>query len=119
MIEIFETGMDARFACPCCGKNWIDPRVEMLVKYIRKNTGEAPAVTSGYRCEKHNRAVKGSETSSHLKGLAVDLECKRSRPRYRIIGAALAAGVTRIGIGRDYLHLDIDRQKDSRVIWMY
>lgn len=33
-------------------------------------------VTSGYRCEKLNAAVGGSDTSYHTKGLAADIQCK-------------------------------------------
>lgn len=28
-------------------------------------------------------------------------------------------GITRIGVGKGFLHLDIDRAKDQRVIWLY
>ena len=108
-----------RFACPCCGENEIDPRVAQMVSDIEEDVGERLKVSSGYRCEKHNRDVGGSDTSSHLKGLAVDLEIGRSRLRYRVIGAALKRGIHRIGIGKNLLHLDIDRQKDPRVIWLY
>jgi len=110
---------DKRFACPCCGRNWIDIRLERLVRHIEERAGEKLTITSGYRCEKHNRKVGGSETSSHLKGLAVDIGIERSRLRYRVIGAAIRLGLHRIGVGKDFVHLDIDRQKDARVIWVY
>jgi hypothetical protein len=28
-------------------------------------------------------------------------------------------GVTRIGIGKDFVHVDIERTKDQRVVWLY
>jgi hypothetical protein len=31
-------------------------------------------VTSGYRCEAHNKVVKGKKDSQHLKGLATDIK---------------------------------------------
>lgn len=110
---------DKRFSCPCCGRNWIDPRVKCLVSQIEQEIGEELVISSGYRCEKHNREVGGSETSSHPKGLAVDLECERSRLRYKIVGAAIILAVTRIGVRKDFIHLDIDRQKPTRLIWIY
>ena len=110
---------DKRFKCPCCERNWIDIRFERLVRHIEERAGEKLIIASGYRCEKHNREIGGSPTSSHLKGLAVDIYIDRSRLRYRVIGAAIRLGIHRIGIGSNFVHLDIDRQKDARVIWMY
>ena len=122
---------DKRFECPCCGQNWIDIRLERLVRHIEeracpkcsrsrgRRAGEELIITSGYRCEEWNRKVGGSPTSSHLKGLAVDIGIDRSRLRYRVIEAAIRLGFHRIGIGKDFVHLDIDRQKDARVIWVY
>lgn len=110
---------DERFRCPCCKKNWIDPRVEALHRQVEQDVGEELLVTSGYRCETHNAEVGGSGTSSHLKGLAWDVSCGRSRLRYRVIAAAIRIGIDRIGIGKDFIHLDIDRRKASRVIWVY
>lgn len=110
---------DKRFTCPCCGKNWIDPRVPRLHRQLEEEVGETIPINSGYRCEKHNKEIGGSETSSHLKGLAWDSKCTRSRLRWRLVGAAIRLGIDRIGIGHDFIHLDIDRSKDPRVIWVY
>jgi len=109
---------DKRFACPCCGVNWIDPRLEHLVKEVEGWAG-ALTVTSGFRCEKHNKAVGGSRTSSHRKGLAVDVACFASRRRFMVLFAAIKLGIVRVGIHRRYLHLDMDRHKDQRVAWFY
>jgi len=111
---------DPRFACRCgCGRNWVDVRLESMVHRLEEEVGERLVVTSGYRCEAHNRAVGGSPTSSHKKGLAADLACDASRLRYRIIGAAIRLGFHRMGIGKNFIHLDIDRSKAPRVIWIY
>lgn len=108
-----------RYACPCCGVNWIDPRLEWMISLIEDAVDHKLDVTSGYRCEKQNKKVGGSDTSSHLTGLAADISCKYSRPRFMILGAALRIGFKRIGIGKNFIHLDIDRGKDQRVIWTY
>ena len=110
---------DARFACPCCGQNYMNPRLVYYVEEIERALGGKLKVNSGYRCEIHNRAVGGSPTSSHCRGHAVDVACRHSRPRWRIVSKALELGITRIGIGRTFLHLDIDRHKDPDVIWLY
>jgi len=110
---------DKKFRCGCCNENQIDPRVEAMHSSIEADTGEKLIVTSGYRCAKHNKEIGGSETSSHLKGLAWDVAVNGSRQRYHVLHSALKMGIHRIGIGKGFIHLDIDRSKDPRVIWMY
>ena len=46
-------------------KNILDP--------LREAYGKPIIVTSGFRCEKLNKIVKGSKTSQHLTGEAVDI----------------------------------------------
>jgi len=108
-----------RFKCSCCGQNMMDPRVIHYIEVIEEELKQTLVVTSGYRCEKHNLKEGGSKTSSHLKGLAVDLKCAASRLRFQIMRIAIRLGITRIGIGKTFLHLDIDRQKDQEVSWLY
>ena len=108
-----------RFACKCCSRNIIDPRVVTLHRAIEMDVLESITVNSGCRCERYNKKIGGSPTSSHLRGLAWDVDCDGSTMRYRILNAAIKLGIDRIGIGKGYLHLDIDRQKDRRVIWLY
>ncbi|MBU1067679.1 peptidase M15 [Patescibacteria group bacterium] len=113
------TERNPKFACPCCGENRIDLRIENLFDQLEALAGEKLMITSGCRCEAHNRAVGGANTSSHLAGLAVDISCKLSYLRFRIVGAAIRLGFNRIGIGKNFIHLDIDSAKAARVIWMY
>lgn len=47
--------------------------IEKCLDNIREKWGKPLGVTSGYRCEKLNDVVKGSKTSSHLKGQAADI----------------------------------------------
>ena len=50
--------------------------LQQLINFLnplREAWGSAIKVTSGYRCEKLNKFVGGSKTSSHLIGYGVDL----------------------------------------------
>ena len=50
--------------------------LQQLINFLnplREAWGSAIKVTSGYRCEKLNKLVGGSKTSSHLIGYGVDL----------------------------------------------
>ena len=79
-------------------------------------------ITSDYRNKRKNKDVGGSPDSAHLYGYAVDIACSNSVARSSIIRAALSVGITRIGVGSNFLHLDIaDRYitKPDNVIWTY
>ena len=115
-FKYFELG---DFACPCCKKNEI--KIHFVEKLDRARAdAEIPFIpTSGYRCEKHNKEVGGSKTSSHLSGIAVDLKAVGSHNRYKIVRSFLAQGFTRIGIGKTFIHVDDDETKVAGVIWLY
>lgn len=73
--------------------------------------------TSGLRSPTENSSVGGVPTSSHLKGLAIDLNCPDSKTRFKIVFSALIAGFKRIGIGKNHIHLDIDETKPFPIIF--
>jgi len=76
-------------------------------------------INSGYRTIEHNANVGGVSTSSHMYGLAADVHCTKSRERFIMIAAFIAAGFTRIGIGKTFIHVDLDKDKDQSVAWLY
>ena len=106
------------FQCPCCGVASVDPRLVNLLQKVRDEFGKPISITSGYRCAAHNKAVGGSETSSHLSGLAVDMACKSSAQRFEMLKPILKY-FKRLGIGKDFIHGDCDPMKDERVAWLY
>ena len=54
--------------------------IQLLVKYVlqplREALGSPIRITSGYRSEALNKAIKGSKKSQHCKGQAADLQFK-------------------------------------------
>lgn len=76
-------------------------------------------LTSSYRTVEYSKAKGWSLTSSHIKGLAVDIAVPNSRARYEILTCLIMAGFTRIGIGSDFIHVDLDEDKPEKVIWDY
>ena len=76
-------------------------------------------ITSGCRCESHNKRVGGSAKSSHLKGLAVDIKASTPREKFIIKRALYTIGFNRIGNGKDFIHIDIDKSKSENVEWEY
>ena len=48
--------------------------LSLFLDELRKDWGSAIRVTSGFRCERLNKAVGGSPTSAHLIGYAADIQ---------------------------------------------
>ena len=92
--------------------------LEMLDE-VRDKFDKPIHITSGFRTPAHNEAVGGTEYSSHLKGLAVDIACKKSTDRFDLINCLLDVGFSRIGVGNTFIHADIDQDKTQGVIWTY
>ena len=108
------------YDCKCgCGKNNVKQEVIDRTLIARDLAGVAFNITSGCRCETHNANEGGSDTSSHLPGEAEDIECDNSRNRFKMIKALIEAGFNRIGIGKGFIHADIDRSKAPAVVWLY
>ena len=110
------------FACPCCGQNLIDSEVvcklNVAFNAMKDRFEDLTAhVTSGYRCEKHNKAVGGARHSLHTMGLAADTivaspsEDPNLLLRHWFICLIQAGftgvGQTRKGVGGVAMHADL------------
>lgn len=108
------------FDCKCgCGKNFMKGLFLDMIDSARDIAGVPFNITSGFRCKKHNKAVGGKKTSSHMKGMASDIECVNSSDRWAIEDGLFAAGFLRIGEGDTFVHADNDPYKDQNVKWRY
>lgn len=103
---------------PGSGVN-MDQELLELLDEMRAIYGKPIIITSGYRTPEHNAKVGGVDTSSHLKGLAVDIAIKNNTERYEIIRIAMLLGIKRIGTGKGFVHIDIDASKPQNVNWVY
>lgn len=97
----------------------MDTKLLNMIDEAREIYGKPIHVTSGYRTEAHNRKVGGVDSSSHLKGLAIDVACVRSDDRFKMLSALLEVGFNRIGVAGTFIHVDIDKDKSQNVIWTY
>ena len=73
-------------------------------------------INSAYRSPDHPESIK-NPSSSHIKGLAVDIRANDSRTRYKVLEALMSVGFNRIGIASTFIHVDDDKDKSSDVIW--
>ena len=109
----------SEFECTCCGQVNMDKDFLKMLDEAR-DIAEMPfIVSSGYRCAKHNKEIGGSKDSAHLTGRAADIVCGNNAARKTIILSLLATGFTRIGVGKNFIHVDSDVTKMQNVMWLY
>ena len=94
--------------------------VDFLAKLdeAREFAGIPFIINSAYRSPSHPESIK-NPTSSHIKGLAVDIKAKDSITRFKVLDALIAVGFNRIGIAGTFIHVDLDLDKSHNVIWTY
>ncbi len=120
MEKDFKPYHENNFRCRCgCGGNGIKKEVVDLCNNVYALSGIYFKINSGFRCYYWNREVNGSMTSSHLAGKAVDFNVNGSVEKFKLVKALIESGVTRIGIGSEFIHCDIDSDKTQDVIWLY
>ena len=84
----------------------------------REFAGIPFVINSAYRSPEHPLSIK-NPTSSHIKGLAVDIKATDSSTRFKVIEALVSVGFTRLGIADTFIHVDWDFDKSQEVIWTY
>lgn len=92
------------FECPCCQRVMLHPT--LLEKLEQLKTTNNIKITSGYRCEKHNKEVGGVKTSKHLKGLACDITCQNLEEIYEK-AKKLNFSYIKIDKLKKYIHLEV------------
>lgn len=98
-----------------------DARLIALLEIWRGRLHNSPlVVTSGVRCEYWNRFVGGAKDSAHVKGKAADIKCTDSVARFRMLRTLFQPDqlFERIGIGREFIHVDVDN-RDAAAAWHY
>jgi len=108
----------SEFTCKCgCGLNNINKDLVLLLDMARDEANIPFIINSATRCHSHNEKIKGSPTSSHLYGLAVDIKVSDDMQRYYILSKLVKIGFKRLGVYKDFIHCDIDTEKSQNVIW--
>ena len=102
---------------------WRDNRaldLALAFEAVRAMYGKPIKILSGYRTEKHNRAIGGARFSQHVQGRALDL-----RPPDGVTIAKFYAdikknawnfGIRGLGKYRNFVHIDV-RPADRMVSW--
>lgn len=103
--------------------NCIDSRLVAMLLQLSQQTGYPIFnwITSAVRTPRHNRKVGGVANSSHVIPIckAVDIKAMNTTIRNNIVLTARNIGFKRIGVGKRFVHLDIDTSKSQNVAWGY
>ena len=81
--------------------------------------GYSDSDNSAYRSSAHDKSKGRSGTGAHTLGQAVDIRCNTSETRFKVVQAAIAAGFSRIGIDKAFVHVDDSSQHAQCVMWLY
>ena len=109
-------------ACPCCGAFNINESSLFKLDLLRESLGVPLVINSACRCSFHNEKVGGTKNSSHLvdnfdkKSFAFDVVVTDDSMRFQLVRKAMSLGFHRIGIYKNFVHLDDDLRRRS-VIW--
>ena len=104
---------------PSCSIDQMDAGFLNLLDEVREAAGIPLVLTCAYRTKAYELRRGRTGNSAHTRGRAVDIRCNTSQNRYKIVSAALACGIRRIGVGKTFVHLDNDESLPQHVIWHY
>ncbi len=116
--------------CKCgrCGSTGAEMSIEFMRKIdaLRERLGFPFAITSAYRCPKHNNNVSLTGLyGPHTTGHAIDIAVSHGKA-YALIKAAIEAGFTGIGVNQKgaarFIHLDDLEASDTAIratVWSY
>lgn len=111
--------LDLRYCSPKCELSELNECVKDGVIMAQQMAGFQFTITSAYRSQAYERSKGRKGTSSHCKGLAVDISTRDSHTRFKVVAALLYAGWPRIGIGKTFVHADMDETKAHPIIFHY
>jgi len=94
-----------------------DPELLRLLALLSKEVGRKLEVNSGHRSHTHNEEIGGVSDSAHLTYKAVDLHAGNPEKALALAKAAAKVGFQRIGVGRTFVHVDVDYSKNYPTAW--
>lgn len=105
-------------AVPACTLSDMSSELLERLDTARAYLGLPIYINSAYRSVEYELKHGREGTSSHCKGVAVDLRCTTSDYRLKLVKSLFRAGFRRFGIGRSFVHVDIDISKPQS-FWLY
>lgn len=118
--------LNFKYCTPKCDVSMLSPKLVDMIIMAQKMSGHQFTITSAFRSREWELSKGRKGTSSHCCysdgkpcSLAVDVRTVDSHTRFKFVIAAVYAGFERIGIGKNFIHLDIDENKAHPIIFHY
>lgn len=104
---------------PSCSMEDMNNDFILLLDELREKCGFPLVISCAYRSREWDLKKGRSGNSAHTKGKAVDIIYNSSSTAYAIVKNAIELGINRIGIGKNFIHIDNDDSLPQGVIWNY
>ena len=104
---------------PSCKLEDLNPAFVEKLLFAQKYAGFQFTITSAYRSQAYECSKGRKGSSSHCKGLAVDISSRDSHTRFKVVMACHLAGICRSGIGETFVHVDDDETKAHPIMFTY
>ncbi len=104
---------------PACVQSQLDEVLVSMLLGVSEKLGRPLYINCGYRSSQYDKEKGRSGQSAHCSGKAVDIFCADNTFRYKLLVHLLDVGFVRVGIGKNYIHVDIDLKKPYPRIWHY
>jgi zinc D-Ala-D-Ala carboxypeptidase len=106
------------FRCPCCGEVRVAETLLAMLQAARNLAGTPFRITLGYRCPSERRVRGEAGDSSHSMGYAADIAAPDAATAFVACQALMRAGCKRIGLGKRFIHADVDPDRPSPALWI-
>lgn len=104
------------FACKCgCGFDAVDVGLIQVLEDLREHFNRPITITSGCRCEDHNKSIGGSINSQHTKGKAADIKIEGIEPS-EVYEYLDIEHPTSLGVGKYNWWTHVD-SRDAKARW--
>lgn len=102
----------SEMACKHCGVVKADQHLIAVLELLRLRFGKPIIITSGYRCEIHNKNVGGAPKSKHIDGIAADIQVKGVAPSlvFDFLDDTFP-NCYGIGLYSSWVHIDVRQEK--------
>ena len=118
--SVYFSESEFRRCTPPCEREQMQQSFLNLMDDIRRRAGIPLVINCAYRSREYDLKKGRTGNSAHTLGLAVDFKCLNNQTRQKIITAAIMCGVTRIGVGRTFVHVDMgDKVGMIPAVWTY
>lgn len=104
---------------PSCSISQMDDNLLELLDELRELVGTPLVITSAYRSPDWDLAKGRSGKGAHTKGMGVDISAPNSYFTRLVLQHALRMPFTGIGIGKNFIHLDIMYRDNAPLVWGY